>query len=153
MVLLINLNKQKLHTACHLLLAALREVLGEHVEQKGSNITAERLRFDFSHSEKMNEEQIKKTEEIVNKAIRDNLPISFKEMTLTEAKQQGAIGVFDSKYGDKVKVYMIGKDDNLFSKEICGGPHMTNTGDLGYFKIIKEESSSSGIRRIRAILN
>ena len=144
---------KKLHTACHLLLAALREVLGEHVEQKGSNITVERLRFDFSHSEKMNEEQIKKTEEMVNKAIKDNLPICFKEMTLAEAKQQGAIGVFDSKYGDKVKVYFIGKDDDLFSKEICGGPHMTNTGDLGYFKIIKEESSSSGIRRIRAILN
>jgi len=144
---------KKLHTACHLLLAALRKVLGEHVEQKGSNITAERLRFDFSHSEKMNKEQIKKTEEIVNKAIKDNLPIFFKEMTLTKAKQQGAIGVFDSRYGEKVKVYMIGKDDNLFSKEICGGPHMTNTGDLGHFKIIKEESSSSGIRRIKAILN
>jgi len=138
----------KLHTAAHLLLQALREVLGEHVVQKGSNITSERLRFDFSHSEKLTDEQIKKVEELVNKKIKENLPVSCEEMTVEEAKKQGAMGVFEERYGDKVKVYTIGD----FSKEICGGPHVKNTSELGSFKIIKEESVGSGVRRIKAIL-
>ena len=143
---------KKLHTACHLLLAALRKVLGEHVEQKGSNITAERLRFDFSHSNKLTEEEIKKIEEIVNEAIRNDLPIAFEEMSLEEAKKQGATGVFESRYGEKVKVYTIGEKNNFVSKEICGGPHSKSTGELGHFKITKEESSSAGIRRVKAVL-
>ena len=143
---------KKLHTACHLLLAALRKVLGEHVEQKGSNITAERLRFDFSHSNKLTEEEIKKIEEIVNEAIRNDLPVAFEEMSLEEAKKQGATGVFESRYGEKVKVYTIGEKNNFVSKEICGGPHSKSTGELGHFKITKEESSSAGIRRVKAVL-
>jgi alanyl-tRNA synthetase len=143
---------KKLHTACHLLLAALRKVLGGHVEQKGSNITAERLRFDFSHSNKLTEEEIKKIEEIVNEAIRNDLPIAFEEMSLEEAKKQGATGVFESRYGEKVKVYTIGEKNNFVSKEICGGPHLKSTGELGHFKITKEESSSAGIRRVKAVL-
>ena len=143
---------KKLHTACHLLLAALRKVLGEHVEQKGSNITAERLRFDFSHSNKLTEEEIKKIEEIVNEAIRNDLPIAFEEMSLEEAKKQGATGVFESRYGEKVKVYTIGEKNNFVSKEICGGPHSKSTGELGHFKITKEESSGAGIRRVKAVL-
>ncbi len=143
---------KKLHTACHLLLAALKKVLGDHVEQKGSNITAERLRFDFSHAEKLTNEQKAMVEKIVNKAIQKNLPVSFEEMSLKNAKEQGATGVFESKYGEKVKVYTIGGKNDIFSKEICGGPHAKYTGELGHFRIIKEESSSAGIRRIKAIL-
>ncbi len=150
----------RLHTAAHLLLAALRKVLGEHVTQKGSNITPERLRFDFSHPEKMTPEQILKTEELVNSAIKANLPINCEELSLEEAKTRGAMGVFDSKYGEKVKVYTAapqlanGQSDltQAFSQEICGGPHVKNTGILGKFKIQKEESSSAGVRRIKAIL-
>ncbi|MDD3101536.1 MAG: alanine--tRNA ligase [Patescibacteria group bacterium] len=138
----------KLHTAAHLMLAALRQVLGDHVFQKGSNITAERLRFDFSHSQKMTPEEIKKVEEIVNQKIKENLPVICEEMTLNEAKEKGAMGVFESKYGEKVKVYSI----NNFSKEICGGPHAKNTQELGSFKIIKEEASSAGVRRIKAVI-
>ncbi len=138
----------KLHTATHLLLAALRKVLGEHVYQKGSNITAERLRLDFSHSEKMTSEQLKKVEDIVNEQIKKDLPVSCCEMSLEEAKKIGAMGVFETKYGDRVKVYSIGD----FSKEICGGPHIKSTGELGHFKILKEESSSAGVRRIRAVV-
>ena len=144
---------KKLHTACHLLLAALRKTLGDHVEQKGSNITAERLRFDFSHTEKLTEEQIKKIEMIINDAIKDNLKVSFEEMSLETAKEQGSIGIFDSKYGKEVRVYTIGQRENIFSKEICGGPHVDSLIELGHFKIIKEESSSAGIRRIKAILD
>ncbi|MDD5760530.1 MAG: alanine--tRNA ligase [Candidatus Pacebacteria bacterium] len=147
-----SFKTRSLHTACHLLGAALRQVLGEGVRQKGSNITAERLRFDFSYPEKLTNEQIKKVEEIVNEIIKNNLPVSFKEIPLKEAKEEGAIGVFESKYGEKVKVYMIGKEDEWVSKEICGGPHAKSTGELGHFKIIKEESSSAGVRRIKAIL-
>lgn len=138
----------KLHTTAHLLLQALREVLGEHVVQKGSNITQERLRFDFSHSEKLTDEQIKKVEDLVNKKIKDKLPVSCQEMTLEEAKKQGAMGVFEEHYGDKVKVYSVGD----FSKEICGGPHIKNTRELGEFKIKKQESVGAGIRRIKAVL-
>jgi len=138
----------KLHTAAHLLLAALRRVLGDHVFQRGSNITAERLRFDFSHPQKMTPEEIKQVEYLVNEQIAKNIPAVREEMALEDAKTAGAMGVFGSKYGDRVAVYTIGD----FSKEICGGPHVKNTGELGVFKIIKEESSSSGVRRIKAVL-
>ncbi len=157
----------KYHTASHLALAALRKVLGEHVSQKGSNITSERLRFDFSHSEKMTPEQIKQVEDIVNEKIKEDLAVTMEEMTLDEAKKQGATGVFEHKYGAKVKVYTISPSTNSsthstgseqasseppFSREICNGPHVEHTGVLGKFKIIKEESSSAGIRRIKAVL-
>jgi len=139
---------KKYHTATHLLHIALRKVLGNHVEQKGSNITGERMRFDFSHGEKLTDEQKEEVEKIVNMAIESDYPISCEEMTVDEAKKQGAIGLFENKYGSKVKVYSIGD----FSKEICGGPHVEHTGILGEFKIKKEKASSSGIRRIKAIL-
>ena len=142
----------KYHTANHLLLAGLRKVLGEHIFQKGSNITSERLRFDFSHKDKMTPQQIKEVENFVNGIIKEDLPVSFEEMTLNKAKEMGAIGVFESKYGEKVKVYTIGSKNNIASREICGGPHVQHTGVLGHFKIQKEESSSSGVRRIKAIL-
>ena len=136
------------HTATHLLHKALRIVLGDHVKQSGSNITTERLRFDFSHPEKMTPEQLKQVEEIVNEQIKRDLPVISEEMSLENAKKSGAIGLFENKYGDVVKVYTIGD----FSKEICGGPHVKHTGELGHFKIKKEESSSAGIRRIKAVL-
>jgi len=146
----------KLHTAAHLLLAALRKVLGDHVVQKGSNITAERLRLDFSNSEKLTPEQLKEVEDMVNEQIEKNLPISCCEVPLAEARKMGAMGVFESKYGDKVKVYTVGAPSTgsgqAFSCEICGGPHVEATGKLGYFRIKKEESSSAGVRRIKAIL-
>ena len=136
------------HTATHLLHKALQIVLGDHATQKGSNITTERLRFDFSHPEKMTKEQLQQVEDIVNEQIKRDLPVTCEEMTLEEAKESGAMGLFESKYGEKVKVYTIGD----FSKEICGGPHVSHTGELGHFKIKKEESSSAGIRRIKAVL-
>ena len=143
----------KYHTATHLLHAALRDVLGDHVLQKGSNITAERLRFDFSHDGKMSEEEKKKVEDIVNQKIKESLPISFKEMNIGEAKTAGALGVFGEKYGEVVKVYKIGDEERgIFSMELCGGPHTENTGKLGHFKIIKEEAVSAGVRRIKAVL-
>ncbi|MBU2564166.1 alanine--tRNA ligase [Patescibacteria group bacterium] len=138
----------KLHTAAHLLLAALRKVLGNHVFQKGSNITFDRLRLDFSHSEKLTDEELKKVEDIVNEKIKENLEVYYEEMSLEEAKKKNAMGVFESKYGDKVKVYSVGD----FSCEICGGPHIKSTGELGKFKIKKQESSSAGVRRIKGIL-
>ncbi len=136
------------HTATHLLHKALQIVLGDHAKQKGSNITTERLRFDFSHPEKMTKEQLKQVEDIVNEQIARDLPVTCEEMTLEEAKASGATGLFENKYGEKVKVYTIGD----FSKEICGGPHVSHTGELGHFTIKKEESSSAGVRRIKAIL-
>jgi len=136
------------HTATHLLHKALQIVLGENAKQKGSNITEERLRFDFSHPEKMTKEQLQEVENIVNEQIKRNLPVTCEEMTLEKAKEIGATGLFENKYGEMVKVYTIGD----FSKEICGGPHVSNTKELGYFKIKKEESSSAGVRRIKAIL-
>jgi len=142
----------KLHTATHLLNAALRKVLGNHIYQKGSNITAERLRFDFTHNEKLTDEEKQKVEELVNGAIKKDLEVTVEEMTVEEAKTKGAIGVFDAKYGEKVKVYTIGAGNDLFSMEICGGPHVKSTGELGEFKIKKEESSSAGVRRIKATL-
>ena len=142
----------KYHTATHLLLAGLRKFLGDHVFQKGSNITAERLRFDFSHSEKLTGEQINDVENFVNGIIEKDLPVVMEEMTLDKAKELNAMGVFESKYGEKVKVYTIGSPENPVSREICGGPHVEHTGVLGHFKIQKEESSSSGVRRIKAVL-
>lgn len=145
----------KLHTATHLLNAALRKVLGDHVSQKGSNITTERLRFDFNHPDKMSPEQIKQVEDLVNEAIKKDLPIAYHLTTVDGAKNEGAIGVFDDRYGAEVKVYVVGdeKAGTVFSKEICGGPHVSHTGLLGSFKIQKEESSSSGIRRIKAVVS
>ncbi len=152
---------KKYHTATHLLHAALRQVLGKHVEQKGSNITVERLRFDFSHPQKMTAEEKKQVEDLVNQAIEHNYSVNCAEMTVLEAKDKGAIGLFEDKYGSKVKVYTVGEENNhsearagslTFSKEICGGPHVENTGVLGKFRIIKEEASSAGVRRIKAML-
>ena len=138
----------RLHTATHLLHAALRKVLGPEVAQKGSNITAERLRFDFSFGRKMTKEELAEVERLVNEAIESHTPVTCEEMTVAQAKEQGAIGLFESKYGEKVKVYTMGP----YSKEICGGPHAQNTGDLVSFKIKKEESSSAGVRRIKAVI-
>ena len=138
----------KLHTATHLLQAALRKVLGDEVHQKGSNITAERLRFDFSFGRKMTDEEKAEVERLVNEAIQAKVPVVCEEMTVDEAKAQGAMGLFTSKYGERVKVYTMGK----YSKEICGGPHAANTGDLKSFKIKKEEASSAGVRRIKAVI-
>ncbi|MFA5887404.1 MAG: alanine--tRNA ligase [Candidatus Nanoarchaeia archaeon] len=142
----------KLHTATHLLDSALRQVLGSHVEQRGSNITAERLRFDFSHDEKMTPEQIKEVEKIVNDNIKKQLDVKREEMTVDDAKKLGAIGVFEHKYGEKVSVYAICDPKNVYSREICAGPHVQNTKELGKFKIQKEEASSKGVRRIKAVL-
>ena len=138
----------KLHTATHLLHSALRKVLGDEVAQKGSNITAERLRFDFSFGRKMTREEIDEVERLVNVAIEAKVPVVCEEMTVPEAKEKGAIGLFESKYGEKVRTYKMGE----YSFEICGGPHAENTGDLGSFKIQKEESSSAGVRRIKAVI-
>lgn len=137
-----------LHTATHLLHKALRTVLGEHVGQKGSNITTERLRFDFTHPSAMSKEEIQQVEDMVNEQIKRNLPVTFETMSVEEAKAQGAIAFFDSKYGEQVKVYSVGD----FSKEVCGGPHVESTGSMGHFKILKEQSSSAGVRRIKAVL-
>ena len=138
----------RLHTATHLLQAALRKILGDHVEQKGSNITAERLRFDFSHPEKMTPEQIAEAEKLVNEAIARDLEIVCEEMDVDSARARGAMGLFGSKYGEVVKVYTMGD----VSCEICGGPHANRTSDLKSFKILKEESSSRGVRRIKAVI-
>ena len=139
----------RLHTATHLMHAALKKVLNdEGANQKGSNITEERLRFDFTFGRAMTPEEIAKVEELVNEAIKANAPIVCEEMTVEEARAQGAIGLFASKYGERVKVYTMGE----FSKEICGGPHASSTGELGKFKILKEQSSGAGVRRIKAIL-
>lgn len=139
----------KLHTATHLLQAALRQVLGDEVTQRGSNITAERLRFDFTFSRKVTREELDKVESLVNEVIEKDYEVICQEMSIEEAKKSGALGFFDSKYGNRVKVYSIGD----FSKELCGGPHVSHTGQLGKFKIKKEESSSAGVRRIRAVLS
>lgn len=141
----------KYHTATHLLHAALRTVLGEHVFQKGSNITADRLRFDFSHPDKMTNEEKKQVEDMVNAQIDAQLPVTQKDMSYDEAKKLGAMGLFEDKYGDTVSVYSIGEGDSVISRELCGGPHVTNTKELGHFKIKKEEASSAGVRRIKAV--
>jgi alanyl-tRNA synthetase len=137
-----------LHTATHLLHKALRIVLGDHVGQKGSNITVERLRFDFTHPAPMTKEEVKRVEDIVNEQISRKLEVTCETMTLEEARAQGAIAFFESKYGEQVKVYSIGD----FSKEVCGGPHVQNTSTMGHFRILKEQSSSAGVRRIKAVL-
>ena len=139
----------RLHTATHLLQAALRKVLGTEVAQKGSNITAERLRFDFSFHRKVTKEELDEVEKLVNDAILAAIPVTVEESTVDEAKAKGAMGLFESKYGEKVKVYTIGD----VSCEICGGPHAANTAELGSFKIKKEEASSAGVRRIKAVIN
>ena len=140
---------QKLHTATHLLNAALKVVLNDNnINQRGSNITAERLRFDFNFDRKLLPEELKAIEDKVNEVIKANYEITMEEMSIEDAQKCGAVGVFTQKYGDRVKVYTMGD----FSKEICGGPHAKTTGELGHFKITKEEASSSGVRRIKAIL-
>ncbi len=147
----------RLHTAHHLLLAALQQVLGPEVKQRGSNITEERLRIDFSFDRKMTDEEKKRVEDIVNEAIAKDLKVVKREMSKTEAENLGAEMEFGAKYGDIVSVYFIGEDPSTssgrtFSAEFCGGPHVEHTGALGHFKIQKEEASSQGIRRIKAIL-
>ena len=136
------------HTATHLLNAALKIVCSPDIQQKGSNINEERLRFDFNFSRKLTDEEVKKVEELVNGQIKADVAVVMKEMSLEEARAQKFVGVFDSKYGEKVKTYSIGE----FSKEICGGPHVESTGELGEFKIAKQENVSAGIKRIKAIL-
>lgn len=151
----------KYHTASHLLLSSLRAVLGNHVEQRGSNINASRLRLDFSHPEKLSDEQISRVEELVNYAIQKDYPVSFKEMTVAEAKANGAMGVFEDRYGSSVKVYSVGdekaapfagENSLAFSREICGGPHISSTSVLGKFIIQKQDAVSAGVRRIKAVL-
>lgn len=146
----------KLHTATHLMYQALKDVLGEHVVQRGSNITPERLRFDFSHPEKVTREKLDEIEKIVNEKIAEDLPVSWKEENTEQALKNGASGAFGDKYGETVKVYTIGNEEKPFSREICGGPHVERTGFLAEdgkkFKIKKEEASSAGVRRIKAIL-
>ncbi len=138
----------RLHTATHLLHAALKKVYSPDVNQKGSNITEERLRFDFNLPQPMTADEIKQVEALVNEVIQQNLPVVMQEISLEEAKEQGFTGLFESKYGERVKTYTIGD----FSKEICGGPHAATTGELGTFKIVKEQSCGSGLRRIKAVL-
>ncbi|MCL2176712.1 MAG: alanine--tRNA ligase-related protein [Firmicutes bacterium] len=159
----------RLHTAAHLVLAALQKLLSADIVQKGSNITSERMRFDFNFPRKVERAELDQIEALVNQVIKQNLPITYKEMSLKEAKAAGATGVFEDRYDAKVKVYFVGETESAsgaknsdlqkhlcsngyFSKEICGGPHVSNTGELGTFKIQKEESSSAGIRRIRGVL-
>ena len=153
---------RRLHTANHLMYAALRRVLGDHVMQRGSNITAERLRFDFNNDAKVTREQLDEVERLVNGWIEADLPVSYTEYPTEEAFNLGAVGAFGDRYGDTVKVYQMGEGDQRVSFEICGGPHVDHTGQLSQdddgtpngkrFKIIKEESSSAGVRRVKAVL-
>ena len=147
----------KLHTATHLLQAALRQILGKHVKQMGSDINPQRLRFDFSHPQKMTVEEIKKVEDLVNQKIREDLEVKKEDMNYEEAIKSGALAFFREKYPEKVTVYSIGDPSDpsgqAFSKEICAGPHVKRTSELNHFKIVKEESLGAGIRRIRAILD
>ena len=138
----------RLHTATHLLHAALRRVLGDEVAQKGSNITPERLRFDFSFGRKVTKDELAQVEALVNEWIKADVPVVMTETTVEDAKKEGAIGLFESKYGERVRMYTMGE----YSKEICGGPHASHTGELISFKILKEESSSAGVRRIKAVI-
>jgi alanyl-tRNA synthetase len=142
------------HTATHLLLASLRKILGDHIFQKGSNITAERMRFDFSHPQKIEQAKLKEIEDLVNSKIKEGLEVKLEEMPIEKARESGAMGVFGEKYGQTVRVYsIINKETGeIFSKEMCGGPHVGDTSELGTFKIIKEEACSAGVRRIKAIL-
>lgn len=149
------------HTATHLLHATLKKVLGDHVEQKGSNITPERMRFDFSHPEKMTPEQIQQVEDLINAAVAHDYPVSWEEMSVEQAREKQAIGLFGDKYGEVVKVYTVGDTAHVaeadptaptYSREICGGPHVEHTALIGKFKILKEEAVSAGVRRIKAIV-
>jgi alanyl-tRNA synthetase len=142
----------KYHTATHLLLAALHKVLGDHIYQKGSNITPERLRLDFPNEAKLTDEQIKEVEDMVNKAISDELEVKYEEMPRDEALKKAPYAAFGEKYGETVKLYTIGTPDNPFSVEICGGPHVANTKDLGHFRIVKQENVGAGVKRIKAVL-
>ena len=142
----------KYHTATHLLLSALRKVLGDHVYQKGSNITPERLRLDFPSEEKLTDEQIKKVEDLVNEAIQQELEVSYEEYPREEALKMVSFAAFEERYGDTVKIYFVGDKNNPFSMEICNGPHVSNTKELGKFKIVKQENVGSGIKRIKAVL-
>ncbi len=143
----------ELHTATHLLLAGLRKVLGDHVMQAGSNITTERLRFDFTHGEKVTPEQLKAVEDYVNDAIRADATMVMKEVPKEEAKSSGVVGSFWEKYPDIVKVYtMTGSNGVIYTRELCGGPHIETTTGMGIFKIQKEEASGAGVRRIKAVL-
>ena len=139
----------KLHTACHLLHQALREVLGPHAKQAGQDVTGEVLRFDFTHPQELTDEQLRKIEQIVNQKIKDKLTVTSKLTTVSQAKKEGAIALFEQKYADKVTLYDIGG----YSKELCAGPHVKNTGELGHFKILSEKSAASGVRRIKARLH
>ena len=153
---------RRLHTANHLMYASLRKVLGDHVMQRGSNITAERLRFDFNHDSKVTREQLDEVENLVNGWIDADLPVSYTEYPTDEAFKLGAVGAFGDRYGDTVKVYQMGEGDQRASFEICGGPHVDHTGQLAQdddgmpngkrFKITKEEASSAGVRRVKAVL-
>lgn len=151
-----NTMHVKYHTTTHIMYRALRQVLGDHVEQRGSNITEERTRFDFNHPERMTPDQIKQVEDIVNDVIHQDLPVAWEEMPTDQALASGARGHFGEKYGETSKVYIIGPKGNPWSMELCGGPHVEHTGKLGEggkrFKIKKEQSSSAGIRRIKAVL-
>ncbi|NCU29638.1 alanine--tRNA ligase [Candidatus Saccharibacteria bacterium] len=157
-----TLAHRRLHTANHLMYAALRQIVGEHIMQRGSNITAERLRFDFNNDEKVTRDKLDEVERLVNSWIKADLPVSFKEYPTEEAFRLGAVGAFGDRYGDKVKVYQVGEGDERVSFEICGGPHVDRTAQLAeddngqpngkVFKITKEESSSAGIRRVKAVL-
>ncbi len=140
------------HTAHHLLLKALQIVLGSDVHQRGSNITSERLRIDFSYGQKMTDEQKRGVEKIVNEKISESIPVIRTNMKKEEAEKLGAEHEFGAIYPNIVSVYSVGPVDNAFSIEFCGGPHVSNTGELGHFKIVKEEASSAGIRRIKAVL-
>ncbi|MEK7542995.1 MAG: alanine--tRNA ligase, partial [Patescibacteria group bacterium] len=143
----------RFHTATHLLHQALRDVLGNEVEQRGSDITPERTRFDFAFPRKVTPEELKRVQEIVNEKIKADLPVRVIEMSKENAEKTGALRFFNGKYGDRVTVYFIGDSlENAFNKEFCAGPHVSHTGEIGKFKITKEESSSAGIRRIRAVI-
>jgi len=146
--------EKRYHTATHLLNSALKQVLGDHISQKGSNINTERMRFDFSHGEKITDEEKESVTELVNEWIKEGLEVTRDEMSYDDAKNSGAIGIFEDKYGDTVSVYSIKKNDGtVVSAELCGGPHVKNTSEIGEFKIKKEEASSAGVRRIKAVLN
>jgi len=142
----------RLHTATHLLNAALHKVLGDTVDQRGSDITPERTRFDFLFARKLTGEELKKIEDLVNEAVQKDFRVTIQEMPLEEAKKSGAFFFYKGHYPEYVKVYTVGDEHAAFSKELCGGPHVTHTGEIGHFRIHKEESSSAGVRRIRAVV-
>ena len=147
-----SVQTTRLHTAHHLLLAALQKIVDPAIRQRGSNITVERLRMDFNFSRKMTPEELKNVEKLVNETIKRDLKVERVEMPREEAQKIGAQMEFGHKYPDRVSVYFVGPHDHFFSAEFCGGPHITHTGELGMFKIMKEESAGSGIRRIYATL-